>query len=237
MNDLTNPKHNFLSRRYSGLWNDAVGSVRSGQIKIDPILALRIPDQRRGLTVIARPDETTKSSSEQFLNQLRHFDPQQYYYHPSEFHVTVLSLFTAKLDPAPQFAQSDQYFAAVQAALANVPAFTIEFRGLTMTEEAVMIQGFPETDVLDKTRENLRKELKNSGLIEGLDTRYKLQTAHMTVVRFKNSLANPQAYVDLLEQNRSHVFGRALISELHLVRNDWYMSRSVAEVLQRFPLL
>ena len=173
-----------------------------------------MPDQRRGLTVLARPSNTIRQSVGDFLQTLRAVDPHQYYYDPAELHVTLLSLFTATIEVDRYLIHYKKYAEAVRAALAGVPAFEIEFTGVTLTLEAVMIQG----------------------LTEGLDARYRLETAHMTVVRYRAHLSDIVTYVHMLEQFRQHPFGRTSVQELNLVSNDWYMSKSVVEVRERYQL-
>ncbi len=231
-----NSQRNFLLARYSQLWDGAIESVRHGEISIDPVLARREVDRRRGFTVLARPSSRLQQNVNTFLDQLRDIDPDQYYYHPTELHVTGLSLFTATLDYEKYLPHYDRYLEAVKAALSGVPSFWIEFTGVTLSREAIMIQGYPDSTVLNDLRETLRKELKVRHLTDGLDGRYHLETAHMTVVRFRNPLRDSLAYGNILENHHLHAFGRTKVQELCLVRNDWYMSRSVVEILQRYQL-
>lgn len=231
-----NLTHDFLRERYASLWNGAINEVREGRVTIDPLLASREPDQRRCITVLARPSALIQQSVQGFLNELSAIDPKQYYYDPAELHVTVLSLFTATLEHARYLSRYAEYLAAVNASLANAPTFGIEFTGVTLTREAVMIQGFPATTALNDLRESLRNELRAKHLTTGLDSRYVLQTAHMTVVRFRARLRGSTHFTRVLEHYRDHVFGRSEVQELNLVRNDWYMSRVSVEVLERYPL-
>lgn len=231
-----NPQRKFLTARYQQLWDDAIEPVRAGAVNIDPLLAGREPDRRRCLTVLARPSAEILSAVAAFLNQLRNIDPEQYYYESSDLHVTVLSLFTATADYERHFLHYDRYLKAVNAALAGVPAFSIEFAGVTLTRDAIMIQGYFDDTILNDTREALRKALQSRGLTEGLDRRYILQTAHMTAVRFRHPLQKSRKYVEMLEQYRRHSFGRTHVSEVNLVRNDWYMSTPSVEVIKKYQL-
>jgi 2'-5' RNA ligase len=231
-----NATHLFLQEHYAELWRGAIGEAREGRVTIDPLLASRDPDQRRCITMLARPSAAIQQAVTGFLEELRAIDPEQYYYDPTELHVTVLSLFTATLEHERYLTRYGEYLAAVHAALAGVPAFWIEFTGVTLTREAVMIQGFPETTVLSDLREALRNELRTRNLTEGLDSRYVLQTAHMTVVRFRAPLRESARFAGVLERYRDHLFGRMQVQELNLVRNDWYMSRAAVEVLERYQI-
>jgi len=231
-----NDHRDFLTAHYAGLWDGAVDFVRRGDVSIDPVLAQRAADRRRGLTVLARPSGEVQRQVNDFIMLLRRLDPEQYYYDTSWLHVTVLPLYTATEELDRYLARYDLYNEAVRSALANVPSFGIEFTGVTLSREAVLIQGYPEGAVLNDIREALRRELRERGLTEGLDGRYRLETAHMTVARFRHPLRDSRRFTERLEKHRSHHFGRTLVQELHLVRNDWYMSRSVVEVLERYQL-
>jgi 2'-5' RNA ligase len=233
---VMNSTKDFLRDRYEALWQGAMGEVRKGRVTMDPLLARREPDLRRCLTVLARPSVSVQQSVASFLNQLRAVDPEQYYYDPAELHVTVLSLFTATVDHGPFFARYGEYLAAVKGALAGARTFGIEFSGVTLTRDAVMIQGLLEDTILNDLRETLRQELRARCLTEGLDGRYVLQTAHMTVVRFRAPLRDSTAYLEVLERCRRQSFGRTQVRELNLVRNDWYMSQASVEIRERFQL-
>lgn len=226
----------FLTGRYQQLWEGSIDHVRAGDVQLDPLLAKGEPDQRRCLTVLLRPSAEVQHAVAGFLDQLREIDPRQYYYQPGELHVTVLALFTATIDHARFFARYHDYWEALNAVLACVPTFSIEFTGVTLTRDAIMIGGFPNNTVLNDTREILRNELRARGLTEGLDGRYVLQTAHLTAVRFRHLLQNSQSFADKLEAFRNHPFGRTPVKEFHLVRNDWYMSTLSVKVLERYQL-
>jgi 2'-5' RNA ligase len=169
-----------------------------------------------------------------FLRELRRLEPAQYYYTTAEFHLTVLSLFTATLDSAQFFDEKDRYILAVDAALKRTSPIRIAFKGVTASPDAVMIQGFFETDQLNVLRDCLRAQLRVRGLEKGIDKRYKLQTAHMTVVRFRDPLRHAERFAESLEQARHRPFGVTIVRSFILVENDWYMSRRTTVSLKRY---
>jgi len=117
-----------------------------------------------------------------------------------------------------------------------MPRFEIEFSGVTASTGAVMVQGFPRTGDLESLRERLRSELQNRGLTEGLDTRYRLITAHITVMRFRQALRDSEKLADTLESFRDHPFGTSQVRDFELVKNDWYMSPESVELVAHYPL-
>jgi 2'-5' RNA ligase len=225
-----------LKARYDQLWLETIGKIRAGRVESDPVLESRVQDQRRGLTVVTRPVPAVRRRVAAFLSQLRRIEPAQYYYSPSEFHLTILSLFTATVEHEPFFAQTERYISAVDSALRKVPPIRIEFKGVTASPGTVMIQGFIETDALNDVRDALRSQLKALGLADGVDRRYRLESAHMTVARFRAPLCEGKRFAAVLEMARGHSFGAFTIRRLSLVKNDWYMSHRVTETVKRYFL-
>lgn len=225
-----------MRKRYDQLWAAAIRKLRAGEVDLDPVLAARVPDARRGLTVIARPSQEVRQRVGAFLRELRALEPEQYYYASSALHLTVLSLFTATVQHEPFFAQTERYISAVTSALRTVAPFKIRFEGVTVSPGTVMLEGFVENTVLNEAREALRRQLQAYGLEEGLDGRYRLETVHMTVVRFRAPLRDSEQFVAALRQARGRAFGTSSITHLSLIKSDWYLTRRTLEPIRRYRL-
>ena len=225
-----------LRQRYDQLWSTTVGTIRAGTVETDPVLAAGTPDRRRGLTVIARPSPHVRRRVAAFLGQLREIEPDQHYYAPSELHLTVLSLFTATADHESFLAHTERYVSAVDSALRGVAPIRIGFTGVTATPGAIMIQGFFEDDSLNDVRDSLRQQLRAHALAEGVDGRYRLETAHVTVARFRARLHDGARLAAMLERARRRPFGASDIRNVSLVENDWYMTRRVTRTVKRYRL-
>jgi 2'-5' RNA ligase len=225
-----------LRHIYDRLWLASIGSIRAGEIEPDPVLAAGLPDPRRGLTLIGRPSPAVRRRVETFLRELRQFEPEQYYYASSEFHLTVLPLFTATARPDPFFARTKRYVAAVDSIMRRAAPIHLEFAGVTVSSDAVLIQGFFENQALNELRDALRRQIRSDWLAESLDGRYRLETAHMTVVRFRARLRDAERFAGALDEARHRVFGETDVRSLRLVKNDWYMTRSVLETVKRYRL-
>jgi len=171
-----------------------------------------------------------------FLRELGHLEPDQYYYGLSEFHSTVLSLFTATVNYEPFCAQAEHYISAVDSALRKAGPISIEFTGVTASAGTVMIQGFLVNEALNDLRDSLRKELQARGLADGLDRRYRLETAHMTVARFRAPFRDSERFAGALERARGRRFGTMTIASLTLVKNDWYMTHQAVEPVKSYRL-
>jgi 2'-5' RNA ligase len=225
-----------LRERYDQMWSAAIGKLLAGEVKADPVLTARAPDRRRGLTVIARPSPEARHKVMAFLGQLRGLEPDQHYYIASALHVTVLSLFTATIEHDRFFARGREYVTAVDSALRNVPPMRVEFAGVTASPGAIMIQGFLENEALNEVRDALRRELTVRGLAEGVDGRYRLETAHMTVARFRAPLRDGERFASALEAVRHRRFGAMNIRSVSIVKSGWYMTSKVTRTVKRYRL-
>jgi 2'-5' RNA ligase len=222
--------------KYDRLWTKAVTHFQSSQVGIDPYLRDKADDRRLGISVIARPGPDARARFTSFLDQVKQIEPDQYFYRESEYHLTILSLFTATEAFEPLWANLEGYRAAVNRALLNSHAFTVRYEGITASKSAVMVQGFAEGRYLNQLRADLRRALGVSGLGDGLDQRYAIDTAHSTVFRFISQPKNMPRLLDLLRVHRTTNFGETTFHHLQLVRNDWYMSREKVEILAQYAL-
>jgi len=224
-----------LQIHYDAMWDSAIGAVANGDIDCDTYLTAG-RDVRRGLTLIARPDQTLRARLESLVDRLASSEPHQYRYPVADMHVTILSLFTVTDNPAPQLHHLNEYCASVRAALAGIEAFEIDFNGITMSRSAVIAQGFPRGPALETLRDRLRAELCDRGLAASLDQRYRLVTAHTTLFRFVASLQEALLFTALLESLRDEPLGCMHVNQLELVINDWYMSSNSVERVALMPL-
>lgn len=100
-----------------------------------------------------------------------------------------------------------------------------------------MVQGFPQDNHLECLRGRLREALRGQNLGEGLDGRYRIITAHTTIMRFRTRPQDLRRLTFVLGGYREHSFGQSTIKTLQLVKNNWYMSADKLEVLAEYPLL
>lgn len=166
----------------------------------------------------------------------RALDPSHRYQPRADLHHTILSLFTATADHAPFLAHFPAYRDAVAEAVAGMPSFDIDVRGVTLTSSAVLGQGFPRDGTLAAIRDRLRAALAARGLGDALDRRYRLETAHLTLVRFAAPLRDADAFVDALAAARRTDFGTSRLDTLELVLGDWYHTAAHERELQRYGL-
>lgn len=112
----------------------------------------------------------------------------------------------------------------------------INFKGITVSPSAIMIQGFVSDNFLEDLRNNLRNNFKNSGLEESMDKRYSISTAHSTVVRFRKKIKNKEKLMETLEKYRDFNFGKFTVEKYDLVFNDWYQRKQFVQQLKQFKV-
>jgi len=224
-----------LRTHYDAMWDRAWPDVSRGDVECDSHLAGG-RDPRRGLTLIARPDTALAARFEAVQDALLGADPQQYRQPLPDLHMTVLSLFTVTPDYAPHLARRADYAAAARAALDDLPAFDIDFEGITISRGAVLAKGFPRDGTLERLRARLRAALHARGLAGTLDQRYRLVTAHSTVLRFIAPPLEPARLAAVLRETRAMPLGTMRVDTLQLVVNDWYMSSAAVEPVATFTL-
>jgi hypothetical protein len=98
------------------------------------------------------------------------------------------------------------------------------------------IQAFPENDHLDQIRDRLREQFKYSNLENSLDKRYRISTAHSTVMRFRKKVEQADVLIEVLESFRQHDFGATQVRDLELVFNDWCQRSEKVKQLHIFSL-
>jgi len=221
---------------YERLWQKAALAFAAGRPGIDPHLPEKADDPRRGMTLLLRPEPPVQQTIHAFLGELNRVAPGQYFYRPEEFHVTVLAI----IPGSERWQDKMRQLPACRLMIANVlrehREFSIAFRGVTATAEAVMIQGYPRDDALLRIRNHLRKEFRNSPLSQELDRRYRIHAAHLTVMRFCRPDTDWQRLRAVLEANRATPFGETRVRSLQLVLTDWYASADRVKVLEEYRL-
>jgi len=224
-----------LQSHYDAMWDLAWPAVSRGDVECDLHLTGGL-DPRRGISLIARPDPALAARLADLQDRLADADPHQYRQPLSDLHMTVLSLFTVAEHCAPHLARRADYAKAVRAAVAGVPAFDVDLAGITTSRGAVLVRGFPRDDTLERLRTRLRDVLRVCGLGAGLDQRYRLVTAHMTVLRFMAPPADPARLAAALAALRDAPLGTMAVDTLELVVNDWYMSSAAVEPIATLHL-
>jgi 2'-5' RNA ligase len=224
-----------LTLHYKELYERSIKKIEKGDYQKDSLIDSPV-DKRFGITLLIRPPQEVKNEIEPFLEELKQIDSSQYYYPNSDIHITVMSIISCyegfRID---QISVSD-YSNLIKPSLKGIDQFEIKFQGITASDSGIMIQGFPENEMLNNMRNNLRANFKNSDLEQSIDKRYTIQTAHATIVRFRKELQNKKAFLAEIEKYKTYDFGSFEVNELELVFNDWYQREQNSILLGKFEL-
>jgi 2'-5' RNA ligase len=223
-------------RIYDQLWSKTSAALDSGGLQADPLLQGKAGDPRRGATLVARPNAVVRRRVETFLREVVAICPGQHFYQPTELHMTVLSVIPSSESWREEIHQLPVVRTVLDKVLKKHRAFSLKFRGVTVSPEAVLVQGFPQDDNLARLRDELRSALRERGVGENLDRRYKITAAHLTVMRFSNPKADWKRLIDFLETHRETDFGETRFQSLQLIWNDWCASAGVTRMLRKYAL-
>lgn len=224
-----------LAAHYQQLFKQSAKAILNHNYKLDLTID-DATDSRYGITLLIRPPEAVKNKIQSFLDQLKKVDDTQYFYPNSDIHITVLSIISCYEGFHLNQIEIEKYKTIINEHLPLLSNLEIDFNGITASDSAVMIQGFPSNDSLNNFRNTLRDAFKNSPLEQSIDSRYTLFTAHNTVCRFRKPIADTAKFISILEKYRQQDFGTFTVNEVELVCNDWYQRKKKTQVLHSFFL-
>lgn len=222
-----------LQTYYDQLFEESAPIIEQGIHPVDPLAGRQ--DTRFGLTLRIVPPSAVKEPIMLFLRDLQQRDSQQYYYPPSDIHFTLLSVLSCEENFRLDTVDVAAYVGLIDKVLKNERAFVMKVNGITASPACILLQGFPEHDMLNAIRQRLRLAFGQSSLKQSIDQRYTLHTAHSTVVRFRHPVSDGPDLLHVLRKHRGVNFGAFSVTEIELVYNDWY-HRQVT-ILHRFQLL
>ena len=214
-----------LLEHYNQLYIKSSKAISEGNYIMDNQINVA-SDSRFGITLLIRPDEEIKAQIQLFLDELKEVDSSQYYYPNSDIHITVMSIISCYEGFTLDKIRIEEYIEIIQKSFLDVEKIRINFKGVTASPSAIMIQGFPTDESLNILRDKLRENFKKTTLQQSIDSRYAIATAHLTVLRFQEKLENPDKLMAVVEKFRDFDFGEFTVDKLELVYNDWYQRKS-----------
>jgi 2'-5' RNA ligase len=214
-----------LQEHYNQLYQNSAKEILEENYTVDSQIN-GATDSRFGITLVIRPNDENKAKIQLFLSELKEVDSKQYYYPNSDIHITVMSIISCYDGFTLNKIRIEEYIEIIQKSLIHLNKIKIEFKGVTASPSAIMIQGFPSDESLNNLRNILRENFKKSNLEQSIDSRYAIATAHLTVVRFQEKLENPKKLIAVVEKFRDFDFGEFDVKSLELVFNDWYQRES-----------
>lgn len=224
-----------LTEHYNKLYDSSIKKIENGVYRTDSFIDSPT-DFRYGITLLIRPPQKIKNNIQLFINELKQIDPSQYYYPSTDIHITIMSIISCYEGFQLDQISIPDYVQLIKSSINEMGRFDIDLHGVTASESSIMIQGFPEQEMMNNLRDRLRSNFQSSNLKQSIDKRYAIQTAHSTVVRFRKKILNQKKFIAIVEKNRNFEFGSFQVSELELVFNDWYQSKEKSKLLAKFPL-
>ncbi|MEZ9998793.1 2'-5' RNA ligase family protein [Vibrio lentus] len=222
---------------YDDMWQRFEFALKHNEYELDPYLSDLENDTRRGITALAYLNQGNRSTVNEiirFQKEVRGLEPEQYYHPSNELHLTVLSVISC----LPKFALTEidvsSYIDVFRSALKNSGKIEIRYQGVSASPNCIVIQGFPASDTLERLRNELRTQLTEAGVRVTFDSRYKLVTAHSSIIRFKAPLNDAQQLLALCQRYRNHDFGRVVLEDFELVFNNWYQNLDVTMSLAKY---
>lgn len=131
-----------LKEHYNLLYKEAIGKIVSDTYQIDDLIDSKT-DKRIGLTVVIRPPVAVREKIQQFLDELKIIEPNQYYYPSSDIHITVMSIISCYEGFEIDNIDLPKYIDLIRKCLVN-DDISIQFKGVTASDSCIMVQGFYE---------------------------------------------------------------------------------------------
>jgi len=225
-----------IETEFKEIWENARPSFLINAPTIDKNLLDLNGDNRRGISLIARLSEGATKLLTRMQNQLKAVAPEQHYYNPCEYHITIMTLISANRPLQLSEQQQNRYVQNLSRILSVHRPFRVHFQGISATKDSIIVLGFFKDGTLDSIRRDIREKASAVGLEGKIDDRYFNMSAHVTFVRLLNQ-ANLKELAEEIDRWQYCDFGVCPINELELVTNDWYMTTKKVEVLKTFKLL
>ena len=148
----------ILKNEYDNIWNTSKNKILKNDINVDHNLSDLQNDKRLGISLIIPVGKALAGIFYDGLRNVKLYEPDQYYYPPSDMHITLLDLIAAN----ENFVFCEKQVAAYKEVLCEVfkllKSFKIQFNGLTASAVAVMVRGFPSIDIFEM-RQHIRRAL------------------------------------------------------------------------------
>lgn len=225
-----------LSSHYDSMWDKALSTFESSQEEPDKFLNQAI-DNRFGLMMVIKPGERVLQEIRPMLQQFQEVEPHQYFYPLTDIHFTVMSIISCRDGLRLNDLRIPEYDARITEAILNTRSFSINLKGITAFPGGVMIQGYPSDDSLYELREKIRYVFQKGIIFHTIDSRYKIETVHSTVIRFQRRLQYRDKFVHKLHEWRNHSFGTMEVNEAELNFSDWYQRSYQTTKLKTYSLL
>ena len=212
-----------LTTLYNNINQQGISAIRNHQEQLDSNLRNPDKDMRRGLTLTASLPAHVSRNIMFCLQKLAAIEPTQYFYPPTDLHITIIDLIAASADFSLSAFEEEKYKNVVGKIISQIGPIHWHLAGMITSSGALLVKGYYSAE-LTTLRHALRKELPLHGLL--LKERYPTISGHVTVARYTNPLQQADRFLKTLEEFKSINFGQFTTSSLDLVVHDWYNHNS-----------
>ena len=176
-------------------------------------------DNRMSLVVLIRITPEISGKIVSCIEEIRKIEPELYFYPAGDFHITVMDIL--KGEEGRNIPENvEEYIDCIRKSSAKISPFPIEFKGLTASDNAVMVKGYYQEELL-WFREDLRESFAQRGL--KLEERYKTISSHVTISRLPERYQNAEALLNYIKQPRA--FGTMNVHSMEVSFHNWYDTR------------
>jgi len=211
------PDENEIRAGYAQMWRQGALDLAGGVVDADPI-----PDdgsKRWGLSIIARVPPECAALFTGVTDILRPWTGTDHtFYDATTLHTTVRSCEFYRSPIAEDDAALLDYGRALNEVAAQIPPFSVLYRGLAANRTGIILQGFPQSKHLQHLRRLLHGRLRQPEPTGGPEAEQVRRGAHVSLAVFAGPLSDPQALVDHIERHRNHTYGTVTFTRLEVVR-------------------
>ena len=199
------------------MWEQGRPDLLRGIVVADPV-----PDdgdnRRWGVSIIARISPTDAPLFTDVRNELLPWTGSQHtLYDASNLHTTIRSCEFYRSTVSPDDAALRDYQSVLLEVAAEVPPFTIAYRGLSANRTGVIVQGFPH-EHLQNFRHSIRQRLEKFGRTRGPEASRTRRGAHVSLIVWAGPLLAPQPLVTYIDAHRATDYGTVTVTHLEVVR-------------------
>ena len=214
----------FLKEHYNNIFIKNKEKICQGGVK-DDLLSNVQNDERMSIVLLIRISPNISANIEKCINKVKEIESDSMYFYPSsDFHITVIDILKGEIGrKIPE--NINDYINCINECAKQIKPFEIEFEGLTASDNAVLVKGFYDNE-LQKFRELLRESLSKNNL--KLEERYKTISSHITIVRNKDKLKNPEKLISFIENESKNNFGKMKVDSFELCFHNWYDTKKQA---------
>ena len=228
---MTVPQNEPLEVLYTRMHTDSCIDIVNTGVRPDEFLRNPEADGRFGLTLLIEIDSGITGSLFSIIEEIKRFEPDQYYYPATDLHITVLDLIAAHEGFRCDEMEIEAFCSMAFDVVKEVAPFDILFKGLILSLTGVLVKGYYRQG-LPTLRDRIRREAGKRRIV--LRERYQSISAHASLMRFSSPLADRERLLQFMERSGERSIGRMTVRNCTLVIHDWYNRRKA--VIGRFPL-